>query len=157
MTSAMPMLLKGATLLQGIQQFSAAGESGDVAQQQADFEAQQLEIQMERERAQAATEATAREDRLKRALARQRAIFGASGVDASSGSALRLQETAIGSINREAGAADFFSSQNILSLNAQKEQSIISAQASKSAASRKQGSSLLSTFSNIGKQFMEDG
>lgn len=151
MATALPFIMAGATLLQGIQQFQAAGAEGDAAQAQADFETQQLETQIERDKAQAAIESRNREERLRRTLARQRALFGSSSVDEGSGTAIKLQEDAISSINREQGIEDFNTAQNILNLNIQQEQVGIANVAKQNVASGKQFSAITGTVVNSGK------
>lgn len=144
---AIPLILAGASVVQGVQSFMAADAAGDAAQQATAFETQQLELQVSRERTQAALEAQEREDRLKRALSAQRAAFGGAGVDASSGSALRLQETTIGSINREQSISDFNTSQNILNLNVQGEQAKIAGVAAQNRANAQKVSAITGTIS----------
>lgn len=145
--AAIPLILAGASVVQGVQSFMAAGEQADAAKRSQRFETQQLEMQVQRERTQAALEAQEREDRLRRALASQRAAAGSS-VDVNSGSPLRLQESTIGSINREQSIADFNTADRILNLNVQTEQANIRGAAAVGAARNQQFQAVTGTITN---------
>lgn len=142
-------LLLGGLMLSGITQFASIGSQANAASQATDFQNQQLQLQIDRERTQAALEEQQRERRLRSLLASQRAAFGGAGVSADSGSPLRLQETAIGSLNEEQSLADFETGQRIANLNIQGQQNIIGNNAAQNAFTARRGSALFETTSDI--------
>ena len=102
------------------QKVSAASAQEDIANSKAKLQTAQVSAEIAQERAQSAIEATQRERRLTAALASQRAAAGGI-VELSSGSFLRLQETTIGTLNREQRIADFVEQAAITNLNLKKE------------------------------------
>jgi len=70
-------------------------DSASLRKDQSRLKAKQLQLQSEKELAQSAQDSLQRERRLQTLLSRQRALQGGI-VELNSGSALRLQETAIG-------------------------------------------------------------
>jgi len=150
-TGLLSLVSTGASIVQGVKQFTSAGAEADFAQQKADFDTQQLQLQIDREKTEAAIQARTREEKLRANLARQRAVFGSSGVDPNSGTPFRLQEVAIGSINREQSLSDFASSQNILNLNVQGEQVRIGNAATQSALDGKKTSAVFGTVTGASK------
>lgn len=117
-----PYMMIAGQVLQGLQEYRGSQAEEGVARAQARLDKRSLEVQMERERTQAALEARDREDRLSRALARTRAAFGASGVEIGSGTPLRLQERQVSETNREQAIDDLNTSQNLLTARINREQ-----------------------------------
>lgn len=126
---------------------AAASGQEEIANSKARLQTAQVSAQIAQEEAQSAIEATQRERRLTAALASQRAAAGGI-VELSSGSFLRLQETTIGTLNREQRIADFVEQAAITNLNLKKEDIELNRIASVNAAkSEKQGA----IFKGIGE------
>lgn len=145
-------LLIGGTVLSTVNEQNALSGQEDAAQAKADLETQQLQLQIDQERTQAALEARGREEKLTRALAAQRAAFGGV-VEASSGSPLRLQEVTTGSINREGSLADLESGNRIANINAEKGMVSIGLQAKKNSIRSQKNASLIDAGMTIGGSF----
>lgn len=144
-------MMIGGTVLSTISEMQARSAQGDVAKQQADFQQKQLQLDIDREATQSAIESKQREQRLRRSLAAQRAAFGSGGLEVNSGTPLRLQEVAIGSINEEQSYADFATEQTITNLNVQSEQAGIEGIAAQDAADRAASQALFEGISSAGK------
>ena len=145
-------LLIAGGLFQGAHAFSSAREQEAAAKNATDFETKQLSLQVQRERTQAALEAQQREDRLRKALAAQKAAFGSS-VDVSSGTPLRINEATTGAVNREQSIADFNTADRILNLNVQTEQAKIAGAARVNAARNNQTSAIIGTATNAARGY----
>lgn len=145
----LPTLLIGGQVLSGFQQRAALDMQSDAAMQSAAFEQKQISLQIDRERTQAAVERQQREERLRRALATQRAAFGGI-VDIGSGTPFTLQSESVAASKREQELADLETNQRITNLNLEKEQSKIGAQYTRAGLKSQRTQVLFDTASSLG-------
>lgn len=146
----------GGQVLGAVQQQQAMSAQIKAERQAQAFRDKQTSLQISREETELALRSAENERRLRQQLASQRAAFAGAGVEAGSGSALRLQEATIGTINRQQGLDTFATSQNILNLNVQNEQDRIGSQATIGAIKTKKSTALWNAVTDIGQSYMNN-
>lgn len=130
--------------------FSAAGaiETGNAQAAAQKAQAAQADLNRQAERTQEAVEATERERQLKRIMAQQTALFGASG-DLSSGSFQRIQQTSVSEAIREQRQASSLSSVRQAQLRLQAAENRTAARSARRRGYFSAGTTLLSGASGV--------
>lgn len=140
------------TAVSGFQKFQAQKNAGRAERLAAEARERELRLKSKREETQASIEEANRQRRLRTTLAEQRARFGGAGIDASSGTPLRIAEQSISEIARQDRQAGLFSSLTVSSLNRQATQEANAGRAAQSAANSQAFGSLISTGVSVAGQ-----
>lgn len=112
------------TALSGFQQFRAAQDQADAAEQESRFRAREIRFESEQRRTQAALEEADRERRLRRLRATQTAQFGASGIDPFSGSPVSIGNDTVSQVQREQSQSDLLTELNLNTLKIEEGQTL---------------------------------
>lgn len=141
--------LIGTAIAQTVGGVIGANTEAKAATREFELQKSQIELERSREETQAAIEAAERERELRSTLGRQRALFGAAGIEGSTGTAQKLGEVAIGTLNRQSRFAELQTGLALSQLNIEEAQAEGVRAAKKSAARAKRTGAIIKGVSSI--------
>ena len=126
-----------------------ANTQAKAATREFELQRQQIELERSREETQSAIEAAEREKQLRSTLGRQRALFGAAGIEGSTGTPQKLADVAVGTLNRQSRFAELQTGLALSQLNIEEAQAAGVRAAKKSAARAKRAGAIIQGVSSV--------